>query len=83
MWRLELGLFRFLVVFKSLLQIHTFMGIVDLVSAINKSEQQFMALLTKTYQLFHPLSPPEFTVQFIWESKTLSSAMKAVTLCPK
>lgn len=59
------------------------MRLVDLTSAINKSEQQFTTPLTKTHQRLHPLTPSEFTVQFTWQSRILSSAMKAVTLCPK
>lgn len=82
---MEIGIavIQVFVVFKSLLKIHIFMGLVDLISAINNSEQQFMALLTKTYQAFHPLSPPEFIMQFIWERKILFSTLNADTLCSK
>lgn len=37
------------------------MGIVDLISVNNKPEQLCMVLPTKTYQPFHPFSPPDFT----------------------
>lgn len=59
------------------------MGIVDLLSVNNKPEQQFLVLPAKTYQPFHLSSPPEFTEQFIQESRTLTSTMKAVIFRPK
>lgn len=48
------------------------MRTMDLLNVNIKPEQQFLVFPTKIYQPFHISSPPEFSEQFIRDSKTLT-----------